>query len=92
MKDIRETKMRQLFHSSIIMRYIVNTMTYIIIGGYIVCVCWENTYAKSAEDFGVKYSENVCRKIFIFQGKELEILENLNNPEYWCSDLRCITS
>ena len=28
--------------------------------------------------------------IFIFQGKELEILENLNNPEYWCSDLRCI--
>lgn len=52
MKDIRETKMRQLFHSSIIMRYIVNTMIYIIIGGYIVCVCWENTYAKSAEFWG----------------------------------------
>ena len=54
MKNIRETKIRQLFHSSIIMRYIVNTMIYIIIGAYIVCVFWENTNAKSAEDFGVK--------------------------------------
>lgn len=54
MKNFRETEMRQLFHSSIIMRYIVNTMIYIIIGAYIVCVFWENTNAKSADDFGVK--------------------------------------
>ena len=40
-------------------------MIYIIIGAYSVCV-WENTNAKSAEDFGVKYSENVCRIHFYF--------------------------
>ena len=54
MKDIRETKMRQLFHSSITMRYIINMMICIIIDAYIVHVFWDNTNAKSAEDFGMK--------------------------------------